>query len=127
MFRSFRDYLTLFAIESPSEAVLKDVCEGTFDKFLSLTTLEGHKRANVTPYIHIMVMDQMRSSGGLSRFSGQGVEKNNDDARRNFLSSKRWDAPKEVLLAEHRLDLLSRFTRKRQYTKRPREDDSASE
>ncbi len=134
LWKEFDNLLSLFPIESPSEAVLKDVCEGTVDwieKFLSLTTLEGHKRANVTPYIHIMVMhmpDQMRSLGGLLRFSGQGVKKNNDDARRNFLSSNRWDAPKEVLLAEHRLDLLSRFTRKkRQYTKRPREDYSASD
>ena len=134
LWKDFDNLLSLFAIESPSEAVLKDVCDGAgdwIDKFLSLTALDGHKKANVTPYIHIMVThipDQMRSLGGLARFSGQGVEKNNDDARRNFLSSNRWDAPKEVLLAEHRLDLLSRFSReKRLYTKRPREDDSESE
>ena len=47
-----------------------------------------------------------------------GVEKNNDDSRRNYLSSNRHDAPRETLVTEARLEQLSEFERtKRQYTK----------
>ena len=136
LWNDFDHLLSLFGTESPSEEILKETEVKAIDwvtKFLSLPTLEGHKKANVTPYIHIMaahVPHQMRRFGGVLRFSGQGVEKNNDDARRNFLSSNRWDAPKEVLLAEHRLDCLAHYARKkRQYhKKRPiEEEDSNSE
>ena len=47
-----------------------------------------------------------------------GVEHNNDDARRNYASSNHFDAPREILLAETRLEKLSKFNRpKRQYEK----------
>lgn len=34
------------------------------------------------------------------------MEKNNDDARRNYFSSNKWDGPKEILLTETRLEKL---------------------
>eukprot|EP00731_Ephydatia_muelleri_P034484 Em0062g7a len=47
-----------------------------------------------------------------------GVEKHNDDSKRNYFSSNRWDAPAEIMLAEHRLELLQQYAReKRHYTK----------
>ena len=86
--------------------------------------------------MHIMskhVPQQMRSFGGIIRFSGQGldafciqrfmctlldVEKNNDDARRNYMSSNHHDAPKEVLLTEVRQHTLRMYAReKRRYQK----------
>ncbi len=45
------------------------------------------------------------------------VEKNNDDARRNYSSSNHFDAPRDVLLTEARLQALSEYERqKRPYT-----------
>ena len=39
-----------------------------------------------------------------------------------IFSRNRWDAPAEIMLAEHRLELLQKYVReKRQYTKRPAE------
>ncbi len=47
-----------------------------------------------------------------------GVEKSNDDARRNYLSSNHHDAPKEVLLTEVRQHTLRMYAReKRRYQK----------
>lgn len=44
--------------------------------------------------------------------------KNNDAARRNYLSSNRWDGAKEILLTEARLELLRDYKRLvRQYEK----------
>ena len=49
-----------------------------------------------------------------------GVEKHNDDC--NYFSSNRWDATAEIMMAEHRLELLQKYAReKRQYTKRSAE------
>ena len=51
-----------------------------------------------------------------------GIEKHNDDSKRNYFSSNRWDAPAEIMMAEHRLELLQKYAReKRQYTKRSAE------
>ena len=48
-----------------------------------------------------------------------GVEKNNDDARRNYRSSNHWDAAMEILKTEYRLEVgRERHERKkRQYRK----------
>eukprot|EP00731_Ephydatia_muelleri_P009942 Em0005g528a len=47
-----------------------------------------------------------------------GVEKHNDDSKCNYFSSNRWDALAEIMLAEHRLELLQQYAReKRHYTK----------
>lgn len=50
-----------------------------------------------------------------------GVEKNNDDARRHFMSSNHHDAAREVLLTEARLVKLGEYARqKRGYSKTDR-------
>eukprot|EP00731_Ephydatia_muelleri_P011383 Em0006g277a len=38
--------------------------------------------------------------------SGLGVEKHNDDAKRNYFSSNRWDAPADIMMTEYRLEEL---------------------
>ena len=106
---------------------------------------------SVTPYTHILVYhvpDMMQSYGSIKYFSGQGylifnyltclyihvhctctrvgVEKNNDDAKRNYYSSNRHDACRDILLAEARLEMLRRgidgiqscVRQKRTYTKK---------
>lgn len=47
------------------------------------------------------------------------VEKNNDDARRYYNSSNRWDGPKDILLTEARLEELEEYEcPTRSYTKK---------
>ena len=51
-----------------------------------------------------------------------GVEKNSDDARRNYRSSNRWDAAVEMLKTEFRLERGREHERAhQQYTKRNHE------
>ncbi|XP_028394380.1 uncharacterized protein LOC114518556 [Dendronephthya gigantea] len=95
--------------------------------FLSLTgKLQGYGKTNITPYMHAMVYHApkfMRIHQGIRHFSGQGVEKLNDDCRRVHLEkSNKWDAAKDVLLAEERLRLLSNVRRTpRPYKKKAEE------
>ncbi|CAB4025926.1 Hypothetical predicted protein [Paramuricea clavata] len=84
--------------------------------FLSLGgQLEGYGKQCITPYIHAMVYHVpqfMKLHKGIRNFSGQGVEKLNDNCRRIHLEkSNKWDAAKDVLLAEERLKNLSHLQR----------------
>ena len=38
-----------------------------------------------------------------------GVEKHNDDSKRNYFSSNHWDAPGDIMMAEHMLELLQQY------------------
>lgn len=92
--------------------------------FLSLAGISiGYAKENVTPYMHAMVYHVPRFLAklqGIKKFTGQGVEKNNDDCRRIHLQkSNKWDAAKDVLLVSKRLELLSECERTpRNYKKR---------
>ena len=80
--------------------------------------------------MHILVHHvpgMLRRYGNLRQFSGQGkdsivyllelslliisfdlgVEKNNDTAKRNYYSSNHWDAPREILVTEARIETLA--------------------
>ncbi|CAB4019335.1 Hypothetical predicted protein [Paramuricea clavata] len=65
--------------------------------------------------IHAMVYHVprfMKIHSGIRKFSGQGVEKLNDDCWRTHLEkSNKWDAAKDVLMAEERLGVLSELQR----------------
>ncbi|KAL5474608.1 hypothetical protein EMCRGX_G026580 [Ephydatia muelleri] len=55
----------------------------------------GYEKSHVTPYMHCMVYhvpECIRRYGNLRTFSGQGVENHNDDAKRVYLSSNKWNA-----------------------------------
>jgi hypothetical protein len=73
------------------------------------------------PYMHCLVYhvpDQLRRYGSLIRFSGQGVEKNNDAAKHAYYSSNKHDPCGEVLQIETRKEALQSCRRtKRPYTK----------
>ena len=58
--------------------------------------------------------------GSLKMFTGQGVEKNNDDAKKLYLQkSNKWDATRDVLQLEARqYALCGQEREKRKYTKR---------
>ena len=45
-----------------------------------------------------------------------GVEKHNDDAKRNYFSSNRWDAPADIMMMEYRLELLQEYAREKRHT-----------
>lgn len=67
---------------------------------------------------HVPVM--MRKHGSPRFFSGQGVEKKNDEMRRYFHRKiNRWDAATTVLLVEKRQEALRGYQREtREYIKR---------
>lgn len=91
--------------------------------FTSLGSLcQGYQKERVTPYMHIMayhIPRLMMLHKGIKKFSGQGVEKKNDDCRHIHLQkSNKWDASKDVLLVLKRQERLSNFERTpRQYNK----------
>ena len=62
----------------------------------------------------------VQKHGCLKKFTGQGVEKNNDDAKRIFFqNSNKWDAAKDILCTESRQwDLKQHEREKATYTKR---------
>ncbi|KAJ7383407.1 hypothetical protein OS493_028083 [Desmophyllum pertusum] len=77
----------------------------------------------ITPYMHILIYHvplMLQRHGSLRIFSGQGVEKKNDDFRRYFHRKiNRWDAAKNLLLVEKRQERLRDCERgKRLYMKR---------
>ena len=91
--------------------------------FLSLKDKqEGYSKANVTPYIHMLVyhVPRLLSDGiGFKIFTGQGVEKTNDVVRALYhKKSNKHDACKNSLLALKRLDALHQYEREsNSYTK----------
>ncbi|XP_048580720.1 uncharacterized protein LOC125561179 [Nematostella vectensis] len=86
----------------------------------------GYGNARVTPYMHAVpyhIPKFILSHGPIIQFSGQGVEKNNDDAKRIYYQkSNKWDAAKDILLLESRQKSLEHHEReKRKYVKRNEE------
>ena len=86
----------------------------------------GYENRRVTPYMHIMCYHVplfIQNHGCFKKFTGQGVEKNNDDAKRIlFQKSNKWDAAKDILFMESRQwDLREHERKKGNYTKRNHE------
>ncbi|KAK3704236.1 hypothetical protein QZH41_020490 [Actinostola sp. cb2023] len=86
----------------------------------------GYKRERVTCYMHSAtyhVPQIVNTYKSLKQFSGQGVEKNSDDARRILQrKANHTDDPAEILRAEFRIQSLKhRERRSRTYTKRSQE------
>ena len=83
----------------------------------------GYERARVTPYMHCIpyhIPKFVSDHKCLKMFTGQGVEKNKDDAKKlYFQKSNKWDATRDVLQLEARQYALRGQEReKRKYTKR---------
>ncbi|KAJ7327833.1 hypothetical protein OS493_026112 [Desmophyllum pertusum] len=83
----------------------------------------GYIRPRVTPYMHLIPYHLpffVQKHGCLKKFTGQGVEKNNDDAKRIlFQKSNKWDSAKDILCTESRQwDLKHHEREKGTYTKR---------
>lgn len=71
------------------------------DLFCSLRGVRpGYTRPRVTPYMHLIPYHLpffVQRHGCLKQFTGQGVEKNNDEAKKIFFNkSNKWDAVKDI-------------------------------
>lgn len=96
-------------------------------KFIDLFCSLAGKRMNydkkrVTPYMHTIpyhVPHFIKNFSTMKQFTGQGVEKNNDDAKRIFFQkSNKWDVARDVLQSESRQIALQGYDReKRKYNK----------
>lgn len=96
-------------------------------KFIDLFCSLAEKRmkydkTRVTPYMHTIpyhVPHVIKNFSTMKQFTGQGVEKNNDDAKRVFFQkSNKWDAARDVLQSESRQIALQSYEReKRRYAK----------
>ena len=85
-------------------------------------TRQGYSKDRVTPYMHCLVYHIpyfIKLHGSFKKFTGQGVEKNNDDAKKAyFQKSNKWDAAKDILELESRQEHLKKHEReKRPYRK----------
>ncbi|KAL5508868.1 hypothetical protein EMCRGX_G004128 [Ephydatia muelleri] len=123
LWKDFEVLYNLLSSETPPPNAADDIhlkAKRWIQLFLRIKS-DGHQKKFVTPYFHVMVYhvpDAIRQFGNIKQFSCQGVEKHKDDSKRNYFSSNRWDAPAEIMLAEHRLELLQQYAReKRHYTK----------
>ena len=94
------------------------------DLFLSpRDKIDGYRKKNVTPYMHIMVYHIpkfLELYKTVKIFSGQGVERNNDLARNIVLNkSQKWDSTGDILRLESRQwELRNQERQKRTYEKR---------
>lgn len=84
---------------------------------------QGYKKARVAPYMHFMpnhIPKFISDHGSLKVFTGQGVEKNNDDAKRVYFNkSNKCNATRDVLQLEARQFVLKHCDKeKRTYRKR---------
>eukprot|EP00731_Ephydatia_muelleri_P017394 Em0010g492a len=123
LWKDFEVLYNLLSSETPPPNAADDIhlkAKRWIQLFLRIKS-DGHQKKFVTPYFHVMVYhvpDAIRQFGNIKQFSCQGVEKHKDDSKRNYFSSNHWDAPAEIMLAEHRLELLQQYAReKRHYTK----------
>ena len=87
--------------------------------------VQGHTHTNtrIALFIDGYIYQKNTAPNLCILFSCTGVEKNNDDAKRNYFSSNRWDAASDILETEYRLEKLSSYNRqKRKYEKQDEND-----
>ena len=82
----------------------------------------GYRRSRVTPYMHILAYHVpifIERHSCLKKFTRQGVEQNNDEAKKiMFQKSNKWDAAKDAILTENRQWNLKHYEHvKETYTK----------
>eukprot|EP00731_Ephydatia_muelleri_P010779 Em0005g1365a len=104
----FYQELSMLFSELPRSNAVKRNAHRTYD-ILDLIRIEGYKgnhtiavvkadsfvNVNGNPYPIELFLSSDMKHGSMKQFSCQGVEKHNDDAKRNYFSSNQWDAPAE--------------------------------
>ena len=104
-----------------NENLVLDVSEKSeefIELFCSLGgTRVGYNKFQVTPYMHALsyhVPVFIKNHKTFKQFTGQGVEKNSDDAKKNFFQkSNKWDAAKDALQLEVQLQALQHCEREK--------------
>ncbi|KAK3753656.1 hypothetical protein QZH41_011267 [Actinostola sp. cb2023] len=112
--KDFRKLFEIFTANNPTEAQITGFHSEALlwaRHLMSMNNLQGYSQNNpITPYIHILIYhagDILQKYGSLKIFSGQEVEKKNDDFRRYFTRKiNRWDACASMLKVEKRQELL---------------------
>lgn len=118
------DKISDFNLTKNEADVIFSQAKSWIDLFCSLRGVRpGYNRTRVTPYMHLIPYHLpffVQRHGCLKQFTGQGVEKNNDEAKKIFFNkSNRWDAVRDILQTESRQwDLRHQERQKAQYTKR---------
>ncbi len=119
----WKDFLILYkAINDGSLQDPTDLFTKAKQWILDYQDIAKHRLGyeTITPYMHIMVHHipkYISLHGGLSRFSGQGVEKLNDVCKQlHHKKTSKWDGEKDTLQTRKRIEELSKFRRvKRPY------------
>ena len=79
IWRNFLKIYKQLSSEAPDLNMLETEPTAWIQDFLSFTTtLKGHQKSSVTPYMHVFayhVPDQIRRHGNIRRFSGSGVSR----------------------------------------------------
>ncbi|KAK3710028.1 hypothetical protein QZH41_012418, partial [Actinostola sp. cb2023] len=114
LWKDFRELYHVITSDSPTQTEIKNFHSEAIlwaKHLVSLNKLPGYNQINpITPYIHILVyhaFDVLERYDSVKTFSGQGVEKKNDDFRRYFMRKiNRWDACASMLKVEKRQEVL---------------------
>ena len=123
-FGSLYNKISDFNLTAAAANDLFDEAKAWIDLFCSLRGVRsGYTRPRITSHMHFIAYHLpflAQKHGCLKKFTGQGVEKNNDDAKRIFFQkSNKWDAAKDILCTESRQwDLKQHEREKATYTKR---------
>ena len=77
--------------------------------------LEGYDSKSITPYIHVMVYHvpkMLKTYGSIKQFTGQGVEKSNDDFKMIYhRKTNKHCATAEALRVRQRKNMLKQYAR----------------
>lgn len=111
LWKQFSDIYDIITCKLPSQEMVDSYfskAQECVNLFLSLRDkCKGYAKVNVIPYMHLMVYhipQFLQTFKSLKIFTGQGVEKNNDQARNIVLhKSNKWDSSKDILKHEARL------------------------
>ena len=89
-FKDLYNRISDFQLCSSSAESIFDQAKAWVNLFCSLRGIKpGYSRARVTPYMHVLVYHIpffIQQYGCIKKFTGQGVEKNNDDAKKVMCS-----------------------------------------
>lgn len=126
-FKQYYDFISDPNLTSDQSSTAFEKAKQWLELFCSIKKdRTGYGNQRVTPYMHIMCYHVplfIQNHGCFKKFTGQGVEKNNDDAKRIlFQKSNKWDAAKDILFMERRQwDLREHERKKGNYIKRNHE------
>ena len=115
----FEKALKLFTVWSPSKLEVDSFFELARKWVLDFRSLsehlEGYDSNSITPYIHVMVyhvQKMLKTYGSIKQFTGQGVEKSNDDSNMIYhRKTHKHCATVEALRVRQRKNMLKQNAR----------------